>query len=486
MLIEHPKGFEKNAILVTNEAFLACFQAQKARSLLMRSEPISARKIKLKKLRLWIKDNQQEILKAVFNDFQKPEAETMAHEILPVLSEIKHALTHLDRWTKPKKVDAPITFLGTFSHIQFEPKGVVLIISPWNFPFSLCLGPLVSAIAAGNTAIVKPSEMTPHTSRLIAKMIPEIFNTDEVAVFEGDVDVSKQLLRLPFDHIFFTGSPAVGKLVMKAAAENLSAVTLELGGKSPVIVDETVNIRTTARRIAWAKFVNNGQICVTPDYAFVHENIYDEFLEAVKRETIDLFTAGENNDFRTSPFYGRIVNDRHTRRLLSLIDDARNKGAKIFWGGESDIDKKFIAPTIITNISPDAAIMEEEIFGPILPVMVYENLEDVVGYINAKPKPLALYVFTHSNRTRDYILKSASSGTACINDCVLQFAHANLPFGGVNNSGIGKSHGHYGFLAFSNEKAVLKQKRGLTALSFFYPPYSNVRKKIIELVLKFY
>jgi len=307
-----------------------------------------------------------------------------------------------------------------------------------------------------------------------------------VAVFEGDAEVSSRLLELPFDHIYFTGSPQIGKVVMKAAAENLSSVTLELGGKSPVIVDETVNINSAAKRIAWGKFVNNGQICLSPDYAFVHESISQKFMEALKEQTIKLFLSDKSQGIHESENYGRIVNNKHTLRLSHLIDDAIEKGAEVVWGNERDTKQNFIAPTILNKLSDDALILQEEIFGPVLPVLSYKNIKDVIDYVNGRPKPLALYVFSNNSKTKTDLLQHTSSGTAVINDCVLQFAHSNLPFGGVNNSGIGKSHGYYGFMAFSNEKAVLKQKRGITALSFFYPPYNKLRKKIVELVLKLY
>ncbi|HMP98195.1 MAG TPA: aldehyde dehydrogenase family protein [Cyclobacteriaceae bacterium] len=462
------------------------FQLQRTKSLEKRTASVSGRKQSLKKLKNWILVHKQDIIEAVYSDYRKPAVEVIAHEILPVLAEIKHTLSHLDQWTRPKKVDAPITYLGTRSYVQFEPKGVTLIIAPWNFPFNIAIVPLVSALAAGNTVFIKPSEQTPHTAALISKMIAAIFEQDEVVVFEGDASVSQNLLKLPFDHIYFTGSPAIGKLVMKAAAEHLSSVTLELGGKSPAIIDDTVNIKSTAKRIAWAKFVNNGQICVAPDYAYVHKNIFYEFVEALKQATEKLFKGNSQGGFDESGSYGRIVNERHLKRLLALLNDAKVKGAKVLIGGNFDLDSNFVEPTLITDVNENMELLQEEIFGPILPIIIYEDIERVLAEINNKPKPLALYVFSNRKSKQQYILKNTSSGTACINDCVLQYAHSNLPFGGVNNSGIGKSHGYYGFIAFSNEKAVLKQKSGITALSFFYPPYTKLTNKIVNLVLKLY
>jgi aldehyde dehydrogenase (NAD+) len=486
MIADIKNDFGLESQKLTEMDYLACFNAQKEKSYALRIEPLRVRKNRLKVLRSWIQKNRELILNAVHSDFKKPHVEIIAHEILPVLSEIKYALSNLNQWAKPKLVDAPITYLGTYSHIQLEPKGTALIIAPWNFPFSLCIAPLVSALAAGNTACLKPSEQTPNTAAFISKMISEIFPENEVAVFEGDAEVSKKLLELPFDHIFFTGSPQIGKIVMKAAAENLSSVTLELGGKSPVIVDETVNINSAAKRIAWGKFVNNGQICLSPDYALVHESISKEFMEALKEQTVKLFLSDKSKGMNESENYGRIVNDKHTHRLSVLIDDAIAKGAEVVWGNIRDAKQNYLSPTILTKISKEALIMQEEIFGPVLPVLSYKNIQEAVNYINDKPKPLALYVFSNNSKTKTDLLQQTSSGTAVINDCLLQFAQSNLPFGGVNNSGIGKSHGYYGFMAFSNEKAVLKQKRGITALSFLYPPYNKLRKKIVELVLKLY
>ena len=391
----------------------------------------------------------------------------------------------MDAWSKPKKIDAPLTYLGTRAEVRFEPKGVCLIIAPWNFPFNLCIGPLVSCLAAGNTAILKPSELTPHTSTLIKEMIAETFEEDTVAVIEGGAEASTHLLNLPFDHIFFTGSPSIGKIVMKAASSNLTSVTLELGGKSPTIIDATANLTDVAKRIAFGKFLNNGQTCIAPDYVLVEEKIKDKFIEALRTAVLKLF--GEQNAITEhSPSYARIVNDRHFSRINLLIQDALQKGAKLEMQGEVNEQTRFIHPMILSDVPTNCLLMEEEIFGPVLPVLTFNSPDEVIHLINSKPKPLALYIFSHSRKFRENILSQTSSGSVVINDCVLQFTHPNLPFGGVNNSGIGKSHGHYGFMAFSNEKPILRQKSGFSSLYFLYPPYTNNMKKLVNILLRWF
>jgi aldehyde dehydrogenase (NAD+) len=462
-----------------------CFQQKKRVSQSLRLEPISARKARLRKLRTSIKANQNALRQAMHADFRKPAAEVDTTEILPVLDEIKQALENLDRWTEPKKVDASLTMLGTRSVIMYEPKGVCLIISPWNYPFNLSVGPLVSALAAGNSVILKPSEMTPNTSRLIGKMCKEVFTENEVTVFEGGTAVSQELLKLAFDHIFFTGSPSVGKVVMKAAAENLTSVTLELGGKSPTIVLPSANTKEAAQRIAVTKFINNGQTCIAPDYVLAHESIHADLIKHLKEQIPALF-GGVDKNLLNSPDYARIVNEKHFARLSDLLRDAEIKGATVETGGQLDYSQRFMEPVVLSHVSETSRVMEEEIFGPILPIIIYRELDEVVHYINNRPKPLALYIFGTANSEINRIKKETSSGTVCINDCAIQFLHPNLPFGGVNTSGIGKSHGHYGFLAFSNEKPVLRQRNGLTAFRFFYPPYTARVQRMIGWVLKLF
>jgi len=466
------------------EALNKIFDQQKENSLQLRSEPIKQRLIKLKKLQSWIENNRDSIQHAVHSDFKKPKTEVDITEIFPLISELKHTISHLREWTKPKKIDAPLSYLGTTSQVQYEPKGVCLVISPWNYPFSLGVGPLVSALAAGNTVMMKPSEMTPNTSQLIDTMIGELFEEKDVAVFQGGIEVSQALLKKPFDHIFFTGSPTVGKIIMSSAAEHLSSVTLELGGKSPTIIDKTANISDTAEKIAWGKFLNCGQTCVAPDYILIEESIKDKFIETLKAYIQKQYDSNLEG-FDKSTDYTRIVNNKHFKRISHLIEDSLESGATLEMGGTLQSDGNFIPPTILSNVSSDSKVMEEEIFGPVLPIITYTEIDEAIAMINSKPKPLALYFFGRNKSVRKKVLSNTSSGGACINDCVLQFSHTNLPFGGVNNSGIGKSHGKYGFQSFSNEKGVLKQRVGVTGIKSLYPPYNRKVKMVIKAMLKF-
>ncbi len=316
-------------------------------------------------------------------------------------------------------------------------------------------------------------------------MIPEIFSEDEVAVIEGGIEEAAHLISLPFDHIFFTGSPAVGKIIMKAAAENLTSVTLELGGKSPTIIDATANLKDAAKRIAFGKFMNNGQTCIAPDYVMIEEKVRDEFLAALKHQVTAIF--GENGNITEhSGSYARIVNSKNFERINRLVQDAVQRGAKLEITGPVNESTRFIHPIVLSDVPLDAAIMEHEIFGPVLPIITFTSNAEVINLVNSKPKPLALYLFGNDKSFREKILNQTSAGGVCINDCIIQFTHPNLPFGGVNNSGIGKSHGRYGFLAFSNEKPVLRQKGGFASPYMLYPPYLPKMKKIVDLLLRWF
>jgi aldehyde dehydrogenase (NAD+) len=425
------------------------FLLQKQKIQDRRTEPISNRRQRLKKLRGWIHNNRTAIQDAVYADFRRNPLETDGIEIFNVLSEIKHALSNLESWAAIKKIDAPITMLGTRSYIYYEPRGVCLIIAPWNYPFLLCVGPLVSALAAGNAVVLKPSELTPHVSAVVKRMSDELFDPAVVTTVEGGVDATQQLLKLPFDHIFFTGSPTVGKIVMKEAAENLTSVTLELGGKSPALITNSAILKDVANRTAAAKFVNNGQTCIAPDYVLVDEKIQDQFIHELIEQTKKLFTE-KNETFETSAHYCRIINDKNFDRLNALLQDAVAQGAQVKFGGSINAETRFIHPTILSAVPHSSKIMEEEIFGPILPVIGYKTLDEAIAIVNKKSKPLALYIFSSSKREQEKILSHTSAGGVCINDSAIHFFNSNLPFGGVNASGIGKAHGYHGFLAFSN------------------------------------
>jgi aldehyde dehydrogenase (NAD+) len=458
------------------------FKNQKENQFKVANKPIAERKKKLKQLKTAIEVTfRDEIRTALYNDFKKHPSESDLTEIYPITGEIKHALNNLKKWTKRKRITTPLAFFGASSHIQYEPKGVCLIISPWNFPFNLTFGPLVSAIAAGNTVILKPSEHTVNSSHLIKKIVKSIFSEDEVVVIEGAVETSKHLLSLPFNHIFFTGSPNVGKIVMAAAAKNLTSVTLELGGKSPTIIDETANIDNAAKRIVWGKFINAGQICIAPDYIFVHENIKEELIKAFQKYLKVFF--GDN--ITKSDAFPRIVNKSHTKRILNLIEDSKNKGSEIVFGGISSVEDKYIQPTLITNVSLDSEIMEQEIFGPVLPIISFKNVEEVINHVNSKEKPLALYIYSNKKANINYLIKNTRAGGTCVNSNDIHFFNNNLPFGGSNNSGIGKSHGFFGFQAFSNARSIYNQHIP-GALELLMPPYTNFKQKLIDLTIKWF
>jgi aldehyde dehydrogenase (NAD+) len=424
---------------------------------------------KLKRLERAILDRRPEIRAAMWDDYRKPAAEVDLSEIYPAVTEARHAVRHLRKWLRPKRVSTPLALFGSRSSIVYEPKGVVLIISPWNFPFNLTLSPLISAIAAGNCVILKPSEMTPASAACMKRILGDLFDEDEVAVIEGDASVAEALLRKKFDHIFFTGSPAVGKIVMRAAAEHLTSVTLELGGKSPAIVDASANLTEAARRIAWGKFLNCGQICIAPDYVLVHESVRDEFL-AKLRASLD--SHGDASAAR-----GWLVNDRHAARVRRLIDTAVERGASVVIGGTGS--GRDIAPTVLADVPPDAAVMQEEIFGPILPIVTYRTLDDAFAIVNAKEHPLVLYIFSRTKSAVREIIRRTRAGGTTVNQTLVHFYQLELPFGGVGNSGVGKSHGFHGFEAFSNARGVLEQKLPYSAIELLYPPYNGKLKQFL-------
>lgn len=456
----------------------AVFAAQQETALRWRASVAAERIARIKRLRDAMMARREEFYAAFAQDYRKAPAEVEGTELLPVMDEIRHVLGQLKRWMKPTKMWPTMTMLGTSAWVQYQPRGRVLIIAPWNYPLSLCFGPLVSALAAGNTAIVKPSEMTPAVSSLMARIIADVFPANEVALFEGSQPTASALLAMPFDHIFFTGSPAVGKIVMAAAAKHLTSVTLELGGKSPTIIDETANLQLAAETIMWGKFINNGQTCVAPDYLHVHASVKPAFIAECKKVLLARYGSSAAEQ-KASPDLTRIVNQRHAERVAGLLADALAKGAVLHAGGEVDTGACYIAPTLLDNIGPGSAILEEEIFGPLLPIIAYTDLDQVLADINAGHKPLALYIWSRNQNNIDKVLTRTSSGGACVNHCVAHFAHGNLPFGGVNNSGIGNGHGIYGFKAFSHERGVLRSSP-LMLIKLFFPPYTEQRLHLIR------
>jgi aldehyde dehydrogenase (NAD+) len=461
------------------------FAMQQKTAVKLRKSTADERIAKLKKLAATIEKYESAFIEAMYADFRKPRQEVIATEILPTLMDTRHAIANLRKWMKMKRVGTPASLFGASSYVKYEPKGVSLIIAPWNYPIYLVFGPLVYAIAAGCTAMVKPSELTPNTSVVIGRVLAEAFDAAEIACFEGGVEVSTALLELPFNHIFFTGSPAIGKVVMQAAAKHLTSVTLELGGKSPAFIDESTDLKDAAEKLVWGKFVNNGQTCVAPDYLLVKREKQEALISEMKL-AIERYYNTDRQGIEHSQSYARIVNDRHFQRISQLIGDALEKGAYIETGGKTIAEERFIEPTILTNVTTHMKIMQEEIFGPVLPIIAYDNLGEAIDFVNSMDKPLALYIFSKSDEKINRILQETSAGGTCINDCVVHLVNHDLPFGGVNNSGIGKTHGFYGFEAFSNTRAVLRQRVGFTTVKTLYPPYGKKIDSMLKMMRRFF
>ena len=433
---------------------------------------------KIRRLERALFARRSEIRTAMYEDFRKPAAEVDLSEIYPVAGEARHAIKHLRKWMRPQRVRTPLALLGSSSRLIYEPKGVVLVISPWNFPFNLSLGPVVSAIAAGNCVILKPSEMTPASSACMTRLIADLYPENEVAVIQGDAAASQALLAKPFDHIFFTGSPAVGKLVMKAAAQHLTPVTLELGGKSPVIVDRTADIDEAADKIAWGKFFNAGQVCVAPDYVLVDETVRDRFVERLRKSTEKMGVEGSRSV---------IVNERHAARVKLLLASATAAGAEIIMGGRDvETAPRELPPTVIANVPPDAHLMQEEIFGPILPLVTYKTLDEALEIIGRKEKPLVLYVFSRAREVVERVIAGTRAGGTVVNHTLIHFYQLNLPFGGVGNSGMGKGHGFFGFQTFSNARGILEQRTRFSPIQLMFPPYTRMKQKLVDLTLRFF
>lgn len=423
------------------------------------TKAISYRLEALDKLRDMIKDSEQEIIDALRKDLNKSEFEAYTTEIGIVLEEIKFTKKNLHKWAKPRKVKTALSHVGTKGYIYPQPYGSALIIAPWNYPFQLAIAPLIGAISAGNCAVIKPSELTPTVSALIKKMISSAFPEEYIAVAEGAVETSQALLNEPFDYLFFTGSVPIGKVVMEAASKYLTPITLELGGKSPAIVHHDADVKLAAKRIAWGKFINAGQTCIAPDYVYVHEKVRDAFISSLKEAIIDLY--GENP--LHNPDYTRIVSEKHFNRLKEFLSNGQ-----IAFGGETNKESLTIEPTVITNADWSTSIMEDEIFGPLLPIMEFQNMDEVIRGVSNFPNPLALYLFTSNKQVEQQVLESISFGGGCINDTLYHLATPHLPFGGVGTSGMGSYHGKSSFDAFSHKKSVLKQST-VFDMPFRYP-----------------
>ncbi|MFF2482284.1 aldehyde dehydrogenase [Paenibacillus sp. NPDC058071] len=430
----------------------------------------------LRKLQEAIRRFEPQIVEALHKDLRKSEFETYETEIGFTLDSIRGTIKSLRSWAKPQRAKTPLHLLPSSSKIIAEPYGTVLIISPFNYPFQLCIEPLIGAVAAGNCVVLKPSEGTPHITGVISRLIAEIFDPSHVRVVEGEKEATSLLIHAPFDLIFFTGSTAVGKIVMSAAATNLVPVILELGGKSPVIVDETANLDIAAKRIAWGKLLNTGQTCIAPDYILAHASIKKQLMEKLA-ETIKGFYG---QDAQTSPDYGRIVNERRFDQLAAILEQDQST---IRYGGRLDRSDLYIEPTLLETSSWEDAAMQDEIFGPILPVLEYRTLEEAIHTVNGKPKPLALYLFTENKATEREVMTRVSFGGGCVNDCIQHIANPHMPFGGVGSSGIGAYHGKHSFEAFSHRKSVLKKSTRIN-VPVVFPPYNESKLKILKKLLK--
>jgi aldehyde dehydrogenase (NAD+) len=434
---------------------------------------IDARRMQLRQLQRMLVEREEDFLAAMATDLGKPPMEAYAAEVGLVLGEIKSTLKNLDAWCAPERVKVQLAFKPGAAEVVPEPLGVVLIIAPWNYPLQLLLAPLVPAIAAGNTAVLKPSEVAPATAALMAELIPQFLDQTVVTVVNGGVAETTELLAERFDHIFYTGNGTVGRIVMAAAAKNLTPVTLELGGKSPAIVAADADIAVAARRIAWGKFLNAGQTCVAPDYVLVESGAEDELMGALLRSVHDFY----GDDPASSPDYGRIVNERHWDRLTALLDDGGYES--VICGGHGNRATRYVPPTVLAGVKPDAAVMQQEIFGPILPVIAVDDISEAIAFVNDRDKPLALYIFTSNEDVADRVIADTSAGGVCVNHAVLQVGIGELPFGGVGASGMGAYHGKAGFDTFSHGKAVLR-KPTKPDPSIMYPPYKGWKYKLVR------
>lgn len=457
------------------------YTAQKAYKPYVKKTTIDERIQWLQKLKKIILSKEEAIKSALYQDFRKNPIESETTEILASMLEINLFIKNLKKWSKPKPVKSSLLFASTKAKLLYEPKGNTLIITPWNYPFQLPIVHLMASVAAGNTAIVKLSEFTPHINRVIEEIITEVFEKKHVAVIQGEVEETTHLLSLKFDHIHFTGSPAVGKVIMEAASKHLTSITLELGGKSPAFIDKSADLQETAKNIIWAKFTNMGQTCIAPDYLLVDHSVSGAFEQILKDEIIQAFGSKvqDNTDL------ARIINTKQYDRLIRSLDNLEQTPTEWIFRGENNKENLFIHPTVIKNMPLEGDIMQEEIFGPILPVVYYQHVEEALDLVAQKEKPLALYIFSKEDNYKKKVLQGTSAGGTTINDAMIHIIHPNLPFGGVNNSGIGQSLGIFGFKAFSHERAVLEAKY-FPMSKFFWYPYSDRTKKMLTIFRKFF
>ncbi len=457
-----------------NSQISEVLQQQKQFFLSGKTLDISFRISQLNKLYAAVKRYEKDITQALYKDLHKSEFEAYATEIGFVLEEISLMVRKLRRWAKPNRKSTPLTAFSGKSYILYEPYGTVLIIAPWNYPFQLMFAPLVGAIAAGNTVVLKPSPYSANTAAVMEKIITETFEPNYIAIFQGHRDVNQALLEQKFDFIFFTGSPNTGKVVMSYAAKNLTPVILELGGKSPAIVDKDANLKLAAKSIVFGKLTNAGQTCIAPDYLFVHKDVKDQLLKRL----VHYIERFYGKDQRQAPHYPRIITQQNVDRLYQYL-----RCGKIYYGGQVDRADRYVQPTILTDVNTDCEVMQYEIFGPILPVLEFEDIQEVIDFVNSRPKPLAFYYFSRNKKKIRYVLSSTTSGGASINDTLMHFVNPKIPFGGVGNSGMGRYHGWYSFDAFSNKRSVYSKNLWID-LPFRYPPANNFKLKIVKKLLK--
>lgn len=448
------------------EALRASFDAGQTRSHTWRDR-------QLRRMRDMLRENEAALGDAMKEDLGKSHFDCWLSELNVLCDEIDFSRKHLRSWMRPERVATPIHLQPASCTILREPLGVVLVLGAWNYPIQLTLAPAIAAIAAGNCVLLKPSEVSPASARLLCELLPRYMDPSCIRIVDGGIPEATALLEQRFDHIFYTGGGVVGRIVMEAAAKHLCPVTLELGGKSPVIIDSDVHLKVAARRVARGKFWNAGQTCIAPDYALVHERIEARFLKALQQAIRSFYGASPE----ASDDFGRIVNDRHFQRLTGLLE-----GQEVLAGGETNSEARYISPTVLKNVAPDSAVMNEEIFGPILPVLSVRDMDEAIGFVNARPKPLALYVFSRNKETQESILSRTSSGGACVNETLFHFAPHELPFGGVGGSGMGAYHGRFGFETFTHRKSVLNKSTAVDP-PMAYPPFTAAKQKWVRRLL---
>jgi aldehyde dehydrogenase (NAD+) len=459
------------------------FALQRARRWEIGRAPAKGRVEKLRRLKKAIVAHREELLAAMHADFRKPRSEAELSELQLVLTELNHAIANVPRWMRTTEVATPLHMLGTRSEIRHEPRGVVLILAAWNYPFALLFAPLVAAVAAGNTVMLRPSERVPQTNALADRILAEAFEESEVALVGGGRETADALLAFPFDHVFFTGSTPVGRAILAAAPRHLPSVTLELGGKSPAIVDESADVAAAAGAVMWGKFVNAGQTCVAPDYALVHASRVQAFIEEARR-ALDRFYGASPELKAMSEDFCRIIDQPSFDRLVALVDAAVAGGASIEAGGDRNAAERYLAPTLLSGVDPGAGVMGDEIFGPVLPILTFTTRAEATAFVRDRPTPLVLYLFATKQDAIDEVLADTASGGAVVNNTLIHLLNPDLPFGGAGASGSGAYHGEHGFKTFSHERSVVYQRKP-NFTTFFYPPYARLRSGLLGKILAF-